>query len=162
MVIRSRELVQCHWRSCLISLVGQWGEELPRVLWAAGRSERLGQTGALPARSRDLLLPEPSTSLINELRLLSSLFFFFFFFCFFYNISSPFCICYTCRTFSFFSLGWSLWTEGQARQARLPAFGSVLWDHRPACWSDLHRLGHPLLYPAARQHVLQLIWGACA
>ena len=88
--------------------------------------------------------------------------FFFFFVWFFYNISSPFCICYTCRTFSFFSLGWSLWTEGQARQARLPAFGSVLWDHRPACWSDLHRLGHPLLYPAARQHVLQLIWGACA
>ncbi len=52
--------------SCLISLVGQWGEELPCVLWAAGRYERLGQTGALPARSRDLLLPKPSTSHISD------------------------------------------------------------------------------------------------
>lgn len=58
-------------------------------------------------------------------------------------------------------LGWCLWIEGEAGQAGLPAFGSVLWDHRSTCWPDLKRLGHPLLYPAARQHVLQLIRGVC-
>lgn len=57
--------------------------------------------------------------------------------------------------------GWFLWTEGEAGHAGLPAFGSMLRDHRFACWSDLHRLGHPVVYPAARQHVLQLVRGAC-
>lgn len=58
-------------------------------------------------------------------------------------------------------LGWRLWIEREAGQAGLPALGSVLWDYRSACRPDLHRLGHPLLYPAARQHVLQLIRGVC-
>lgn len=43
-----------------LSLAGQRGEELPCVLWAASWFERLGQAGALPAGSWDLLLPKPS------------------------------------------------------------------------------------------------------
>lgn len=50
----------------VISVVGQWGEELPCVLWAAGGYERLGQTGTLPSGSRDLLLSKSSTAHISD------------------------------------------------------------------------------------------------
>lgn len=57
--------------------------------------------------------------------------------------------------------GGCVWTKVEAGQAGLPAASSVLWDHRSACWPDIHRLGHTLLHPAARQHLLQLIRGVC-
>lgn len=94
------------------SLAGQGGEELPRVLRAACWYERLGQTGALPAGSRDLLLPESSTS----------------------NTSSHTIISHTSlpdRHHLTVSLqGRLLRAEGEAGQAGLPAFDPLLRGHR--------------------------------
>lgn len=64
-------------------------------------------------------------------------------------------------TFHCFPIGWFLWAEGEAGQAGLPASDSLLWDDWFARRSNLHHLGHPVLHPAARQHVFQLIWGLC-
>lgn len=59
------------------------------------------------------------------------------------------------------SIGRCLWVKGEAGQTGLPAFGSVLWDHRSPRRPDLHCLGRPLLHPAARQHLFQLLRGVC-
>lgn len=58
-----------------VSPVGQGGEELPCVLWALSRYDWLGQAGALPARSWDLLLPKPSTLHISGQKFSLSLMF---------------------------------------------------------------------------------------
>lgn len=71
-----------------------------------------------------------------------------------WNVAFPFPCCNACEC-----IGWHLWAGGEVGQRRLCDISPLLGDYRSACGSAVLCVGHSVIYPAAWQHLLQLLWG---